>query len=330
MRNPPLHDRRRQDPRLRPARGHPLGRPGLGDRGGGTARARSRLPPRRAGPRHLLRHADDVRRIGRARRVERASGVRPRLYRHPRRLPAVRGAVAKGRARRGVDEPRRQGRCVAGRIPCGRRQRRRPLCRDRRRRAAVLRRALSPGGGAYAAGRRAPRQFHPPGRGLPQRLDDGPLPRAGDRQDPPRGRPWRCRLRPFGRRRFGGRRSPAARGDRRPADLHLCRYRPVACRRGGGGGGPLPPPLQHPADRPRRWRIVSRQARRGHRSGAKAQGNRRRFYRRVRRGGVKAGRHRFSRPRDALPRRYRVRRALSAAPRSRSNRTTMSAACRSG
>ncbi len=330
MRNPSVHGHRRQNPRLRPARGHPLGRPGFGDRGGRTARPRPRLSPRRAGAGHLLRHADDVRRIGRARRVERASGVRPRLYRYPRRLPAVRRAVAKGRARRGVDEPRRQGRCVAGRVSRRRRQRRRPLCRDRRRRAAVLRRALSPRGGAHAPGRRAARQFHPQGRGLPQRLDDGPLPRAGDRQDPPRSRPWRCRLRPFGRRRFGRRRGLAARGDRRPTDLRFCRYRAVARRRGGGSGGPLPPPLQHPADRPRRWRIVSRQARRGRRSRAKAQGNRRHFYRCVRRGGVKAGRHRFSRPRDALSGRYRVRRAPSAARRSRSNRITMSAACQSG
>ena len=40
---------------------HPVGRAGLVDRGRLAARARCRLSARRAGARHLLRHADDVR-----------------------------------------------------------------------------------------------------------------------------------------------------------------------------------------------------------------------------------------------------------------------------
>ena len=121
LRDPPVHDRRRQSPRFRAARGHFVGRAGLGHRGDGTARPRCRLQARRAGARHLLRHADDVRRIGRPRDVERAPGIRSRLCRHSRRLPAVRRAVAKGRPRAGVDEPWRQGRHVAGRVSrrCG-------------------------------------------------------------------------------------------------------------------------------------------------------------------------------------------------------------------
>ena len=79
---------------------HPVGRSGLGDRGRLAARARDRVPARRAGAGHLLRHADDVRRIGRPRRAERAPGIRPRLCRCHRRLPVVRRAVAQGRAAR--------------------------------------------------------------------------------------------------------------------------------------------------------------------------------------------------------------------------------------
>ena len=173
LRDPPLHDRRGQGARLRPAGDHPVGRPGLGDRGRSAAGAGDRLSPRRAGARHLLRHADDVRRIGRPRRVERASGIRPRLYRHPRRLPAVRRAVAQGRARAGVDEPRRQGRRGAGRLPRGGGERRRALRRDRRRRAPLLRRPVPPRGRAHAAGRRNCCATSPTRRGLPRRLDDG-------------------------------------------------------------------------------------------------------------------------------------------------------------
>ncbi len=42
-------------------------------------------------------------------------------------------------------------------------------------------------------------------------------------------------LRPVRRRRLGRRRGAGARGYRRPTDLHLCRYRSVARRRGGAG-----------------------------------------------------------------------------------------------
>ena len=62
--------------------------------------------------------------------------------------------------------------------------------------------------------------------------------------------------RPVRRGRFGGRRRPAARGDRRPADLHLCRHRDVALGRGRGGRRAVPPPLQHPARPSRRRRTV--------------------------------------------------------------------------
>ncbi len=42
---------------------------------------------------------------------------------------------------------------------------------------------------------------------------------------------------------FGGRGGAAARGGRRPADLHLCRHRDAARRRARGSGRAVPPPL---------------------------------------------------------------------------------------
>ena len=147
-------------------------------------------------------HVRPARRQGHA---QRASGIRPRLYRHHRRMPPVRGAVAAGRARTGLDEPRRQGRCVAARLPRRGGERRRALRRGRRRRAPVLRRAVPPRGRAHAAGRPAARQFHAPRLRL--------LPATGRwrRSAPRRSRgsaPGRLRpgdLRTVGRRRFGGR-----------------------------------------------------------------------------------------------------------------------------
>ena len=160
--------------------------------------------------------------------------------------------------------------------------------------------AHTPQGGGTAA------QLHPQGGGLPRRLDDGLVPRRCDRADPRTGRARQCRLRVVGRGRFRGRRGVAARGGRRPADLHLCRHRPVARRRSRRGRRPVPPASQHPAGPSRRRRSVPGEARRGHRPRRKAQADRRRLYRRVRRGGAEARRRRVSGAGDALPRRDRV------------------------
>jgi hypothetical protein len=127
-----------------------------------------------------------------------------------------------------------------------------------RRQPPFLRRAVPSRGRAHAAGRPAVAQLHAPGRRLPRRLDDGAVPQPAIdkiRSQVGRGHVV-CGL--SGGGRFRGRGGAAARGDRRPADLHLCRYRPVAGGRGGGGRQPLPRPLQHPADPSRCGRVVSR------------------------------------------------------------------------
>ena len=64
----------------------------------------------------------------------------------------------------------------------------------------------------------------------------------------------RVDLRAVGRRRLLGRRGAAARGDRRPAHLHLRRQRPAAAGRGASrSSSAVPRPLQHPAGAPRRF-----------------------------------------------------------------------------
>ena len=127
----------------------------------------------------------------------------------------------------------------------------RALRGDRRRGAALLRDPVPSRGRPHAGRREAPRELRPPHRRLRRRLDDGRLPRPGDRAHPRAGRQGQRDLRPLRRRRLGGRRGADPRGDRRPAHLHLRRPRPDAPGRGGGGRRPLPRPLQHPAG-PRR------------------------------------------------------------------------------
>ena len=75
----------------------------------------------RAGARHLLRHADHVRPARRRGAGLGPSRVRPRLRRSDGRLRAVPGRLAQGRARAGVDEPRRPRHAPAARLPCRRR-----------------------------------------------------------------------------------------------------------------------------------------------------------------------------------------------------------------
>ena len=108
--------------------------------------------------------------------------------------------------------------------------------RGRRRRGPqVLRRAVPPGGRAYAAGRAADPQLRARHRRLPRRLDHEGLPRGGDRAHPRAGRQGPGDLRPFGRRRLGGGGGPHPRGDRRAAHLRVRRSRPDAGARGRAG-----------------------------------------------------------------------------------------------
>ncbi len=125
-------------------------------------------------------------------------------------------------------------------------------------------------GRPHAAGRPAAWQFRAPRLRLRRGLDDGGVSRSGDRAHP---RPRRCRsrhLRPVRRRQLGRGRGLAARGDRRAADLYLCRYRPPQAGRGRGGRATVPGASQHPARASRRRRIVPRQAQRGHRPGSRS------------------------------------------------------------
>ena len=96
---------------------------------------------------------------------------------------------------------------------------------------AFLRRPLSSRGRAHAAGRRAVAQLHPQGRRLSRRLDDGAVPRSR-RSTRSAAKSAKggvvCGL--SGGVDSAGRGGAAPRGDRRPADLHLCRHRPVAAR----------------------------------------------------------------------------------------------------
>ena len=187
--------------------------------------------------------------------AERAPGIRPRLCRDPRRLPSVRGAVAEGAREQvwmshgdKVDALPAGFRAVAASdaapyaaiaddgggftvpyfTPRWRTHRRGPTCC-----------AISPIRSRAAAVTGRCRRFAPTRSTYP-----------------PSGGPRQYRLRSLGRGRFRGRGGTTARGDRRPVDLHLCRYRPAARRRGRRRRRPLPPPLQHPARSPRRRRAV--------------------------------------------------------------------------
>ena len=98
-------------------------------------------------------------------------------------------------------------------------------------------------------------------RRLRRRLDHGAVPRERGRPHPRAGGRRARDLRAVGRGRFGRRRAPDPRGDRRPAHLHLRRSRPAAAGRGGGGRRAVPRPLQHPAGRGRCERALPRCAR---------------------------------------------------------------------
>ena len=238
-----------------------------------------------------------ARRGGRQRRGAR---VRPRGAHRDRGVRAVRRRLAAGRPRAGLDEPRRPGHPPARGVRAGGRQRGRALRGDRRRGPPLLRRPVPPRGRPYARRRGAAAELHPPDRRLRRGLDDGRLPRPGDRAGArPGGRRARG-LRVVGRRRQRGHRRPAARGGGRAILLRLCRYRPDARGRDRSGGRSVPRPLQHPAPRRRRAGALPRGARGRDRPGGEAQAHRLRLHRRVRGGGRGGGRRRVPRPGDAL------------------------------
>ena len=148
-----------------------------------------------------------------------------------RPMRAVRRRVAAGRARAGLDEPWRPGRRAAARLPRGRRERGRALRRHRRRRAANSTACSSiPRWCTRRQARRCCSNFAHKIAGCSGDWTMAAFRDAGDRADPRAGRQGQGDLRPLRRRRFRGGRGAAARGDRRPADLHLRRHRPDAAR----------------------------------------------------------------------------------------------------
>ena len=103
----------------RPRGDHPVRRAGQPDRGRLAARAAGGIRGGRAGARHLLRHADDVRPAGR-----RGAGSDHREFGRAfvdlvDDCVLFQGVWHKGGARAGVDEPRRPGHAPAAGVPRG-------------------------------------------------------------------------------------------------------------------------------------------------------------------------------------------------------------------
>ena len=283
LRDPPLPEGRRRLPRrLPPAGRDPLRRPGQRHRAGQPARRARDLHPRRPGPRHLLRPADDdgpARRHGRSRPPPR---VRPRLRSAPPTThdPLFTGLFQTGREEVWMSHGDRvtalaPGFAVIGASP-----------------NAPFAITTDPRRHFYAV------QFHPEvhhtvnGARILQNFTD----LAGFTGD------WTmaaykdqaiaairaqvgdarviCGL--SGGVDSLGRRRADPRGDRRPAHLRLRRHRPDAPGRGRGGRHPVPRPLQHPADPRRRERPLPRRARRRRRPRDQAQDHRPPVHRGVR------------------------------------------------
>ena len=135
----------------------PVGQPHVGVRGGDRPGAAGGVRARRAGARHLLRHADDgaaARRPRRGRaharvRLRRSAGARPHA---PARRHRGRAQPRGLRPAEGLDEPRRQGGRDAARLQADGVDRKLPGRRHGRRGPPVLRGAVPSGGDAHAAG----------------------------------------------------------------------------------------------------------------------------------------------------------------------------------
>ena len=250
-----------------------------------SARAATRLRIGRAGARHLLWRAGDVRAAGRPRRRWPRARIRPRRRsRLPSQSPLFDGIWQLGATRAGLDEPwRRDHRHPAG-IPCGRRQREFAVRRHRRRDAPFLRRAVPSRSRAHPARRRAVAQFRPAtSPASPPDWNMHAFRAAGRRAHPRAGGKGRviCGL-------SGGVDSSVAavlhpRGDRRSAHLHLRRHRIDARGRSRGGASRCSAAITTFRCACRCERIVSLAAgERRQRSREEAQDHRRGLHRRVR------------------------------------------------
>src|SRR6266849_4528931 len=309
LRDPPLHDAHRADPRLRAPGHHPLRQPvqrGAARRPVGGSRG---LRDGRPGAGGLLRPAADGQAARRSHRPHRPPRIRTRARRGDRASGALPRDAPRGAPRR-LDEPRRQGLFPAARLPRHRAQRELAVLRGRQSGEAAVRHPVPPRSGPHPPRPRAVRgvprgvrrQLQLP-HGRVHRGRDGPHPRAGGK--------GAGHLRPL--RRSGQRGGGAAPPPRhRPAaPVHLRRQRPAARGRGRAGAADVRRPLPPAAAHGRRAGPLPREAARRDRSRAQAQDHRQRVHRRLRGGGgARSGRARrraVPRPGDALPGRDRER-----------------------
>ena len=186
LRDRPLRQGRRGVRQAAAERRHPFRRPRLGARGGKSARAGGGVLRRRARARHLLRADDD----GRAARRPVESGHFREFgralvdVRETSRLfdgvwsPGERHTVWMSHGDRITALP--PGFSVKGTSENA------PFALIENEARRYLRADVPPGGGAHAGRRKAPRQFRPQHRRPRGRLDDGAVPRRGDRTHPRR------------------------------------------------------------------------------------------------------------------------------------------------
>ncbi len=265
---------------------------------GGPESVTDAVPPRapeavftlkRAGARHLLRHADDGRPARRSRRAVLAPRVRLRQGAAHRGLAPARRHRGRGRRRPGLlDVWMSHGDRVEA-LPPGftaiAATANAPLAAMANDAARLLRRAVPPGSDAHALGRGDPRALRARHLRLRRALGRRQHRRRRDRARARTGRPRPRAARPVGRRRLVGRRGAAAPGDRRPAHLRLRGPRAAAARRGRPGHGDLRRAPRHPRDPRGRRGPLLRGARGRGGPGAQAQDHRQAVHRGVR-GGV--------------------------------------------
>ena len=261
----------------------PVGRPGVGVRGGRAAAAARAARARRSGARHLLRHAAARARAGRPRRGRRGRGVRALGAGGGGARPVAGGHAAGAEL---LDVAPRHGVRAAARVHRARVLDGLAGGGVRVDRARDLRDPVPSRGGPHAV-RPAGADELPRGR-VRVRADVEPElgDRGADRGDPRSGRRRPGDLRALGRGRLerGGAARPPR--DRRPADVRVRRPRADAQERGRSGGLGVPRSLPGAAGRGRRVRPVPRAPAGRDRPRAEAQADRRRVHPRVRGGGA--------------------------------------------
>ncbi len=193
QRDSPLGHGRGVAARLRAQGHHPFGRAGIGHRGRLPPGRRRGLVARRAGARHLLRHAGHGGAARRHRGAGRGQGIRLRRDSRPRPLQAA-GGHRGPRQRRGprsagcVDEPRRPRQRAARGLQADRLHPRRAAGRHGRRGARLLRLPVPPRGHPHPPGHAHLRPLRARHLRLRQCLDPRQHHRGRHRRRAPAGR----------------------------------------------------------------------------------------------------------------------------------------------